>query len=146
MIEVQAARQSVVAAARSWLGTPFHDCAAIKGVGVDCAHLIARAYEEAGIIDHVEIERYSPQWFLHHSEELFLGYIERAGAREIAEADANMGDVVMYKIARCYAHGGIIVEWPETIIHAHKPSRAVVTSGGMDGDLGGKSRRFFTLW
>jgi hypothetical protein len=146
MIEIKAARQRVVLEARTWLLTPFHDCAAIKGVGVDCANLLAQVYERAGVIDHVEIAPYSPQWFLHHSEEIFIRYVLEVGAHEIEESDAQMGDVVMYKIAHCYAHGGIIVEWPREIIHAHKPSRAVVTAGGMDGDLGWRLKRFFSLW
>lgn len=139
-------RQRVVEAARSWLRTPFHDGANLKGVGVDCANLLAQAFEEAGIVRHVEIEPYSPQWFLHHSEEIFIGYILKAGAHEISEDEAQAGDVVMYKIGRCYAHGAIIVDWPRQIIHAHKAARAVVTAGGLDGDLLGKPRRFFSMW
>lgn len=141
-----APRERVVSAARSWLRTPFHDCVAIKGIGVDCANLLAQAYEQAGIVGHVEIAPYSPQWFMHHSQELFVDYVLKAGAREITEGTAGMGDCVLYKIGRCFAHGGIIVEWPREIIHAHKQSGAVVTSGGLDGDLNGRPRRFFSMW
>ncbi len=140
------ARQRVVDCARTWLRTPFHDCAAIKGVGVDCANLIAQVFEEAGLIPHVEIEPYSPQWFLHHSQELFIGYVLAAGAREIDETQAMMGDVVMYKLGRCFAHGAIIVEWPQQIIHAHKQSGLVLASGGFDADLVDRQRRFFSLF
>lgn len=141
-----ALRERVVTAARTWLRTPFHDCAAIKGVGVDCANLLAQAYEEAGVVDHVEIEPYSPQWFLHHSEELFIGYLLKAGAHEIAESDAQMADIVMFKIGRCYAHGAIIVEWPNEMIHAYKPLGAVTTARLDEGELADRPRRFFSLW
>lgn len=35
-----ATRAEVVAEARTWLGTPFHHQARVKGVGVDCAGLV----------------------------------------------------------------------------------------------------------
>jgi cell wall-associated NlpC family hydrolase len=139
-------REMVVAAAATWLGTPFHDNAAIKGVGIDCAHLLAEAYEEAGIIPHLEIQPYSPQWFLHRSTELFIGYVLAAGAHEIEEPAAQAGDIVMYKVGRCYAHGAIIVAWPRQIIHAHRPSGGVVTAHGLSGDLIEAPRRFFSMW
>ncbi len=34
------ARAEIVAAARAWLGTPFHHQARVRGVGVDCIGLI----------------------------------------------------------------------------------------------------------
>ena len=33
-------RTDVVAAAREWLGTPFHHQARLRGVGVDCVGLV----------------------------------------------------------------------------------------------------------
>ena len=36
-------RAAVVAAAREWIGTPYHHMADIKGVGCDCAMLLERA-------------------------------------------------------------------------------------------------------
>lgn len=98
------------------------------------------------MVEHVEIAPYSPQWFMHRSTELFIGYVLAAGAREIEEPDARLGDIVMFKIGRCYAHGAIVVDWSEEIIHAHKISGFVVSSRGADGDLNGRDRRFFTMW
>ena len=139
-------RDHIVATAREWLGTPFHHVAGIKGVGVDCAHFLAKIYEEAGIIEPLKIEPYSPQWFLHRDEEKFMGYVFQAGGVEIEESEAKRGDVVLYKIGRCYAHGAIIIDWPTEIIHAYMPAERVTTLGGMDGDLAGKPRKFFTLF
>lgn len=31
-------RAAVVAEARSWIGTPYHNCADVKGAGVDCGN------------------------------------------------------------------------------------------------------------
>lgn len=43
-------RQRVVTEARTWLGTPFHHQAALKGVGCDCAGLIRGVGEVSGAI------------------------------------------------------------------------------------------------
>jgi cell wall-associated NlpC family hydrolase len=139
-------RNAVVEEARTWLRTPFHDCASLKGIGVDCAYLLARVYENVGVVDPVPIEPYSPQWFLHRSEELFIGYIIGSGAREISEQEARAGDCVVYKFGRCFAHGAIVVEWPREIVHAHKSAGCVTLSNGLSGELRERPRRFFSMW
>ena len=138
-------RRDVVRIARTWIRTPFHDNASIKGVGVDCARLIKAVYEEAGLCGSFELDHYSPQWFLHRSEELFMGYVARH-AHEIAEEDAGPGDIALFKIGRCYAHGAIIVDWPSAMIHAHKQSRMVIESGASDADLRKIERKVFSPW
>jgi len=42
-------RAAVIAAARTFIGTCYRSNAAIKGVGVDCATLLAKAFTEAGV-------------------------------------------------------------------------------------------------
>jgi cell wall-associated NlpC family hydrolase len=140
------ARQRVIDAARSWIGTPFHHVAGRKGVGVDCAHFLARVYEEAGVIPPVQIDYYPPQWYLHREEEKFISYVERCGGREIPEFKVQQGDTVLYRIGRCYAHGAIIVSWPREIIHAYISVGRVTAFGGRDSDLAGKPVRFFSLF
>jgi hypothetical protein len=48
-------RDNLVCIARSWLGTPFHPHAAIRGVGVDCVHLLAEIYRESGLFAGYEL-------------------------------------------------------------------------------------------
>lgn len=43
-------RMDIVAEARTWLGTPFHHQARLKGVGVDCAGLIIGVARETGLV------------------------------------------------------------------------------------------------
>lgn len=139
----ESARAAVLAAARSWLATPFHHAAQLKGVGVDCVHLIEAAYREAGVIEGVEIEAYSPQIMLHRGEETVIPYLLRYG-REIPESEARAGDVVLYKVGRSFSHAAIIVDWPTRIIHAHSKSGKVVEMAGNVADLDGRATRFFT--
>jgi cell wall-associated NlpC family hydrolase len=42
-------RSDIVACARSWLGTPWHHHACVKGAGVDCVHLGAGVLKELGV-------------------------------------------------------------------------------------------------
>ena len=58
-------RQRVVDVARTWLGTPYHSAARVKGVGVDCLTVLAEVYHEAGIIGHVDIPYYPNDFMLH---------------------------------------------------------------------------------
>jgi NlpC/P60 family putative phage cell wall peptidase len=39
-------REQIVAAARGWLGTPYHHQASVKGVGCDCLGLIRGLWRE----------------------------------------------------------------------------------------------------
>lgn len=137
-------RDVILAEAASWIGTPFHDCASQKGVGVDCAMLLKRVFETSGAVPEFDTGPYSPQWFLHRGEELFMSTV-LAYAREISEENVLPGDVVLYKIGRCYAHGAIVESWPCSIIHAHKASGCVVRTAADDSDLRGRERKFFTI-
>lgn len=140
------ARSKIIAVAREWIKTPFHDGARLKGIGVDCAQFVAAVYEESGIIPQVETPHYSPQFFLHEKQERLIAHVVRYGGHEIEESAVGPGDLALYKYGHCYAHAAIIVEWPKQIIHAHKMSRAVLPSRPFDGDLNGRPIKFFSLW
>ncbi|MGH7053678.1 MAG: hypothetical protein ACREFA_07660, partial [Stellaceae bacterium] len=56
LIELQ--RGLVVAEAESWIGTPFHHEAAVRGAGVDCLNLLAEVYCAAGFIPRIAIPHY----------------------------------------------------------------------------------------
>lgn len=42
-------REQIVAAAREWIGTPYHHHQSLKGVGVDCLGLVTGVAVELGI-------------------------------------------------------------------------------------------------
>ena len=117
-------RARIVAEARSWVGTPYHHCADIKGVGVDCGMLLVRVFVDLGILEPFDPRPYSHDWMLHRSEEIFLGHM--LARAEIVDKP-QPGDVMLFKVGRCYAHGSIVtVADPLTIIHAYLPYRRVV--------------------
>src|SRR5271165_5717227 len=124
MISESAARAAVVAAARAWIGTPYHHAADVKGRGVDCAMLLVRVYCDLGLIEPFEPRPYTRDWMLHRDEERYLGFLL---ARARAVAEARPADVILFRVGRCYAHGGIItIADPLTIVHAYAPSRGVL--------------------
>jgi cell wall-associated NlpC family hydrolase len=145
----QEQRARIIAVAHTWFPTPFVDQQGLKGVGVDCAYLLARVAEESGIIDHVEIPYYSPQCYLHKKpdgtwdhtyEQIILQY-----AHEITEDQVKPGDFVLYKQSHSYTHGGIIIQWPESIIHPIRP-HGVIYSDAREGFLRGRKHRFFSVF
>lgn len=107
-------RAAILAEARSWIGTPFHHRARIKGSGVDCAQLVIAVYSACGLIEEFEPADYPPDWHLHRDEERFLNYVvERARQVESPEP----GDLILMQFGRCYSHGAILVD-DATCIHA----------------------------
>jgi hypothetical protein len=52
-------RNRLVAIARQWLGTPFAPHACIRGAGVDCVHLCAAIYIEAGFLERFSAPKYT---------------------------------------------------------------------------------------
>ena len=111
-------RAAVVARAKEWIGTPYHHMADIKGVGVDCAMLLVRVYVDFGLIEPFDPRPYTRDWFIHRNEERYMGFL-LARAREVERPDP--GDIMLFKLGRCFAHGGIVTQVdPLTLIHAFR--------------------------
>ena len=122
--DVSAQRDAVVAAAHAWIGTPYHHMADIKGVGVDCAMLLVRVYCDLGLVERFDPRPYTQDWMMHRNEERYLGFLLKR-ARMVETP--GMGDVVLFRIGRCFAHGGIVVKAePLTIVHAFMPAGVVL--------------------
>ncbi len=68
-------RAAVVAEARSWIGTRYHNCADVKGAGVDCGMLLVRVFVDTGLCQPFDPRPYPPDWHLHRSEEKYLGFL-----------------------------------------------------------------------
>lgn len=60
----QEQRAAVVAEARTWLGTPYHHEACVKGAGVDCGMLLRAVYIATGVMPKFEVESYPRDWHL----------------------------------------------------------------------------------
>lgn len=134
-------RAAVIAEACTWLGTPYHHQARLKGAGVDCAQILIAVYANTGMIDEFDTGYYPPDWMLHREEERYLGFVlERA--HEVPEPQP--GDIVLYKFGRCFSHAGIVIDWPQ-IIHSYR-GLGVVYGEGDNGVFAGREHKFFSLW
>lgn len=133
-------REDIIAEARTWVGTPYHHMGAVKGAGVDCAQLLNMIYSEVGLIERVDYGEYSQDWMLHRSEEKYLRVI----MNHAKKVDHPLpGDVVLWKIGRCFSHAAVVVTWPE-IIHSYKAEGCVYGLGDQ-GEFEGRECVFFSL-
>lgn len=106
-------RAEFLALARTWLGTPYHNQARLKGVGADCIGFIIGAASEAtgrAITAPCTYGRYP-------APVQALAAIRASGeCITIPLVDAKPGDVVYMRIAREPQHFGILGE-AGTLIH-----------------------------
>lgn len=140
-------RAAVVAAARSWIGTPYHNCADVKGAGVDCGMLLVRVFVDTGLCPPFDPRPYPPDWHLHRNAERYLSFIFDRGC-EIASPQP--GDVAVFRFGRCYSHGGIVTRTkPTTIVHAYQAARCVLEEDIERNSVLADTRRsprFFSYW
>lgn len=63
------------AVARSWLNTPFHAHACVRGAGVDCVHLCAAIYIECGLMEIFNPPRYTLDGGKHAPASLVMAWL-----------------------------------------------------------------------
>ena len=56
------AREQIVAAARGWVGTPYHHQASVKGAGCDCLGLIRGVWRELLGAEPEAMPAYTRDW------------------------------------------------------------------------------------
>ena len=140
-------RAAVVAEALTWINTPYHHHARVKGVGVDCAQLLCAVYEACGLVPHIDPGNYAHDWHLHRGEEVFIGWLEKVGAREVlAPVRPVPGDVAIFMYGRAYSHGAVVVDDRGTVsvVHAYV-GRGVVRSRLDEEPLQGRTARFWSV-
>lgn len=139
-----ASRRRVVQEALTWLHTPYHHHARIKGVGVDCAQILAAVYSAAGVTGAVELGDYAPQWHLHRDEERYLQALKAQGARRVDQPQP--GDVGVWRFGRTFSHGGIVIEGgaDPLVLHAYV-DRGVILSRTREAPLCGRLHTFWAV-
>ena len=95
------ARAKVVAAARSWIGTPYRHQGQLKGVGCDCLGLLIGVWREvmgseARLDETLTIPPYTPDWAEAMKRETFAQGL-RDYLDEIDVAEAREGDIVLFR-------------------------------------------------
>ncbi|MEQ1670693.1 MAG: NlpC/P60 family protein [Hyphomicrobium sp.] len=111
-------RDQIVAAARSWTGTPYHHQASCKAIGADCLGLVRGVWRDVYGFDVEGSANYSRDWAEASGIETML-----AGARQhlitIALGGIKPGDVIVFRLRPgCVAKHAAIVATGQTMIHA----------------------------
>ncbi len=110
----------IVNAARSWLGTPYHDQASLKGVGCDCLGLIRGVWREVVGPEPFDMPPYSRDWGEVSHREPVLG-LARAVMVEVPVKKLDPATLLVFRMQRSAVakHLGILTE-PDRFIHAYE--------------------------
>lgn len=109
-----ATRQEIVAAARSWIGTPFEHQGRMKAVGVDCAGLVLGVARELGL-PHADVDGYPRIPSRGQLEAELAAQMERLAIGEPPQP----GDVLLLRIEREPQHLAILTSLePMAAVHA----------------------------
>lgn len=106
----------IVEAARSWVGTPYHHQAALKGIGCDCVGLVRGVYQEVlGVNPKFDLS-YSADWGDVNGNEKLI----EAADKYLVRAEAlGPGKVILLRMAKDrVAKHCMILTSPLTAIHA----------------------------
>ena len=110
----------VIAVARSWRGTPYHDQASLRGVGCDSLGLARGVWREIVGPEPFPIPPYSRDW-----RETGPCEVLAEGARrmmpKIAPSEAGPGALLLFRMApRASAKHVGIVTGPDSFIHSYE--------------------------
>lgn len=115
-----ASAAQVIAAARLWLGTPYHNQAALRGVGCDCLGLARGLWADMGGRPVKEMPVYTRDWGEVGRRELLADGL-RQYLIEIDPAGAGAGALVVFRMrAQAIAkHVGILTD-TGSFIHSYE--------------------------
>ena len=110
----------VVATARAWLGTPYHDQASLRGVGCDCLGLARGVWREVVGDEPFPIPPYSRDWGETGPREVLADGARRM-MREVAPTETAPGALVMFRMSpRAIAKHVGILTGPDSFIHSYE--------------------------
>jgi NlpC/P60 family putative phage cell wall peptidase len=110
----------VIAAARGWLGTPYHDQASVKGAGCDCLGLARGVWREVVGPEPLPVPPYSRDWGEVGPFEVLADGAGR-WMLIVPVAEAGPGALVLFRMRRgaIAKHIGILTS-ERSFIHAYE--------------------------
>jgi NlpC/P60 family putative phage cell wall peptidase len=92
-------RTHIVTLARSWLGTPYHHQASLKGVGTDCVGLVRGMWRELYGTEPEQLPAYTRDWAEAQARETLLEAARRHLV-EVPHSQARPGDILIFRWRR----------------------------------------------
>ncbi|WP_072392066.1 NlpC/P60 family protein [Hyphomicrobium sp. CS1GBMeth3] len=131
MIGKPPTRDAVIAAARGWIGTPYHHQASVKGIGADCLGLIRGVWRDLYGAEAERPPAYSRDWGeVSGIETLVAAATRHLIARD--KANPAPGDVLIFRMRDgAIAKHAAILATPTTMIHASEHHRAAEIAFGI---------------
>ena len=143
-----ATRCDIVAAARSWIGTPYRHQAAGRGAGCDCLGLIRGVWRALYGPEPEVLPPYSRDWGNATGSETLLSAACRHLIPLGSVTDARPGDVLVFRMRDkgVAKHAGILSALSDSSLalsrsalfegvgHLERDGSASRASGGLDGD------------
>jgi NlpC/P60 family putative phage cell wall peptidase len=112
--------ERVIAVARDWLGTPYHDQASVNGVGCDCLGLVRGVWREVVGDEPLPLPRYSRDWGETGTREP-LAEASRTVMLEVPVTEMTPGALILFRMrAGAVAKHCGIVSAPDRFIHAYE--------------------------
>ncbi|MFO1169363.1 MAG: NlpC/P60 family protein [Hyphomicrobiaceae bacterium] len=113
-------RTSIIAIARTWIGTPYHHQASLKGTGADCIGLVRGIWRELFGEEPERLPAYSGDWAEATGRETML----QAASRHLVPIEPQIvreGDVIVFRLrAEAVAkHVGVVSDLGR-MIHAQE--------------------------
>ena len=113
-------RDLVVATARSWLDTPYHDQASLRGIGCDCLGLERGVWREVVGAESFPIPPSSRDWGETGPHEVLVEGARRMMV-ELAPNEAGPGALVLFRMApRAIAKHVGILTGSDSFIHSYE--------------------------
>jgi NlpC/P60 family putative phage cell wall peptidase len=124
---------AIIQEARSWIDTPFHHQAAVKGVGCDCAGLVRGVGEACGVL-HIPPERWAAGYanYSRIPNPARMERVLRTFLLPVDLADVRIGDVLWLQWRRNLPmHLGLLCARKSRamLLHALSDYRRVVEHG-----------------
>jgi len=112
--------EKVVTLARSWIGTPYHNKAATKGVGVDCIGLIRGIWAEFYDKPIPPVPHYSSRWSGRNKGEELLLNAAASYLEEVPKDTRGPGIVLGFRFhpSGIAQHCGVMTNETD-MVHSH---------------------------
>ena len=121
---------TIVTQARTWIGTPFHHQARLKGKGCDCLGLIVGVVDELGLKDkHGQpLAGYDEVTYSKEPDGAYLTEKLTVLLDEVPIAEAQAGDLALFKVRENPQHMAFLTDYENTLgmVHSYAPARRVV--------------------